>query len=79
MKEESGKQASVNAQMLKLLRKRDRDFAQLQEESAGAQAKAVHLALENQRLSEQVPYHHSGLFQTSCNNNSLVHPLVIQL
>ena len=54
MKEESGKQAQLNAQMAKLLRKRDKEFAHQQEELAGAQAKAVQLAVENQKLKEQV-------------------------
>ena len=54
MKEESGKQAQLNAQMAKLLRKRDKEFAHRQEELAGVQAKAVQLAVENQKLKEQV-------------------------
>ena len=54
MKEESSKQAQLNAQMAKMLKKRDKDFAQLQDELAGAQAKAVQLAVENRKLKEQV-------------------------
>ena len=54
MKEDSGKQAQLNAQMAKLLRKRDKEHAHQQEELAGAQAKAVQLAAENQKLREQV-------------------------
>jgi hypothetical protein len=57
MKEESGKQAQLNAQMAKLLKQKDRDCAKLREVLAGAEAKAVQLALENQKLREQVlPY-----------------------
>ena len=57
MKEESGKQAQLNAQMARLLKQRDRDFAKQREVLAGAEAKAVQLALENQKLREQVlPY-----------------------
>ncbi len=37
-------------------KKRDKDFAQLQDELAGAQAKAVQLAVENRKLKEQVPF-----------------------
>ena len=54
MKEESVKQTQLNAQMAKLLRKRDKECAHQQEELAGAQAKAVQLAVENQKLKEQV-------------------------
>lgn len=54
MKEESSKQAQLNAQMAKMLKKRDKDFVQLQDELAGAQAKAVQLAIENRKLEEQV-------------------------
>ncbi len=54
MKEESGRQAQLNAQMAKILKKRDKEYAQLQDELAGAQAKAVQLAVENERLNRQV-------------------------
>ena len=54
MKEESGKQAQLNAQIAKLLRKREKECAHQQEELAGAQAKAVQLAVENQKLKERV-------------------------
>ena len=53
MKEESGKQAQLNAQMAKLLKQRERDCAKQREALAGAEAKAVQLALENQKLSKQ--------------------------
>ncbi|CAL5227382.1 g10332 [Coccomyxa viridis] len=53
MKEESGKQAQLNTQMAKILKKRDKEYAQLQNELAGAQAKAVQLAVENERLKQQ--------------------------
>lgn len=56
MKEESGKQAQLNAQMAKILKKRDKEYVQLQDELAGAQAKAVQLAMENERLKQQVPF-----------------------
>lgn len=56
MKEESGKQAQLNTQMAKILKKRDKEYAQLQNELAGAQAKAVQLAVENERLKQQVHF-----------------------
>ncbi len=56
MKEESGKQAQLNTQMAKILKKRDKEYAQLQDELAGAQAKAVQLAVENERLKQQVAF-----------------------
>ena len=55
MKEESGKQAQLNAQMTKILKKQDKEHAQLRDELAAAQAKAVQLAVENERLKQQVP------------------------
>ena len=57
MKEESGKQAQLNAQMAKLLKERERDCAKHREALAGAEAKAVQLVLVNQKLREQaIPY-----------------------
>ena len=66
MKEESGKQAQLNAQMAKLLRKRDKEFAHQQEELAGAQAKAVQLSVDNQKLREQARLSESPPSFSSC-------------
>ena len=70
MKEESGKQAQLNTQMAKILKKRDKEYAQLQDELAGAQAKAVQLAVENERLKQQVPspsVSSKPIFESACS------------